>query len=118
MTLLPRLLLIFAGLVGAIGVAAAAAGSHGASRNLSAIAMIFLAHAPVFVAIALHGRGRAMTAAACALALGTLVFGADLGMREWLGHALFPGAAPLGGGGMMLGWLGLTWAGITARTRS
>jgi uncharacterized membrane protein YgdD (TMEM256/DUF423 family) len=48
-----------------------------------------------------------MLLAAALLALGTLVFVADLGMREWQGHGLFAGAAPLGGLGMIAGWLTL-----------
>ena len=112
MALLPKVLLVLAGLIGASGVAAAAGASHGESRNLSAMAMIFLAHAPVLVALALHGRGRAILVAASVLAVGTLVFGGDLALRQWLGHGLFPGAAPLGGGAMILGWLGLSLAGV------
>lgn len=112
MASLPKVLLVLAGLIGASGVAAAAGASHGESRNLSAMAMIFLAHAPVLVALALHGRGRAILVAGSVLAVGTLVFGGDLALRQWLGHGLFPGAAPLGGGAMILGWLGLSLAGV------
>ena len=112
MALLPRVLLVLAGVIGAAGVAAAAAASHGDSPNLSAIATIFLAHAPVLAAVALHGRSRMVLAAGSVLAAGTLVFGGDLALRHWLGHALFAGAAPLGGGVMILGWLGLALAGL------
>jgi uncharacterized membrane protein YgdD (TMEM256/DUF423 family) len=112
MALLPRVLLVLAGLIGASGVAAAAGASHGESRNLSAMAMIFLAHAPALVAVALQGRGRVVLGAGAVLAVGTLVFGADLALRQWLGDGLFPGAAPLGGAAMILGWLGLALAGL------
>lgn len=118
MTLLSRILLILAGLCGAAGIAAAAAASHGESRNFSAMAMIFLAHAPVLVALALCGRGRVLTSAALVLAAGALVFGGDLAMREWTGQSLFPGAAPGGGGAMILGWLGFALAGLLSRHRS
>ena len=74
--------------------------------------MIFLAHAPILAALGLHGRGRTILVAASVLAVGTLVFGGDLALRQWLGHGLFPGAAPLGGGAMILGWLGLSLAGV------
>lgn len=114
MTILPRVLLVLAGLIGASGVAAAAGASHAESRNLSAIAMVFLAHAPVLVAVSLHGRGGALAVVAGLLALGTLVFGADLAMRDWTGHALFAGAAPMGGVLMILGWLGLAASALLA----
>ena len=115
MNLLSRILLLLAGVLGAAGVAAAAAASHGESRNLSAIATIFLAHAPVLLVLALHGRSRLLGGAAVALAAGTLVFGSDLALRQWMGHALFPGAAPLGGVTMMLGWLLIVVAGVAAK---
>jgi len=110
-----RLLLAAAGLIGAIGVAAAAGGSHGGeSRNLGAIASICLAHGPALLALAiLAGRGRLFLFAGLLLAGGTLVFIADLGLREWQGQGLFAGAAPLGGLAMILGWLGVVlgaWA--------
>lgn len=107
MTSLSRLLLVLAGLIGAAGVAAASAAAHGESRNLGAIATIFLAHGPALLAVALAGRGRLLSAAGAVLSLGTILFGADLAMREWGGGALFPGAAPLGGLAMLLGWLGM-----------
>lgn len=107
-TRVQRLLIGCGGLVGACGVAAAAASSHGeAVRNLGALSTIFLAHGPTLLALGLAGRGRVMLGAALALALGTLLFGADLAVRQWLGHSFFPGAAPLGGGLMILAWLGL-----------
>ena len=100
-----RVILAAAGIFGAMGVAAAAAGSHEGSRNLSAIASICLAHGPALLALALAGKGRALGLAAGVLAASTAVFTSDLLMREWLGHGLFPGAAPLGGAGMVAGWL-------------
>lgn len=108
-----RILLAVAGLLGAIGVAAAAAASHGGSaRNLAAIAAIGLAHGPALLALALAGRGRVLTIAAALLAIGTAFFVTDLGLREWLGHGLFPGAAPLGGMGMIGGWLAVAVAAL------
>lgn len=102
-----RVLLALAGLIGAIGVASAAAASHGESRNLGSIAMIGLAHGPALVALALAGRGKMLRIAGWLIAAGTVVFASDLGVREWLGHGLFPGAAPIGGMAMILGWLAL-----------
>lgn len=104
--ILRRAIVLVAAIFGACGVMAAAASSHGQDvRNLSAIATIGLAHGPALLAIGLAGRGRFMLIAGAVLALGTALFIADLGMREWLGHGLFAGAAPLGGGGMIVGWV-------------
>ena len=107
-----RSLLLAAGVTGLSGVMAAAAASHGGeSRNLAAIAAICLAHGPALLALGLLGQGRVLRVAGMLLAVGTLVFAADLGVREWLGHGLFPGAAPIGGAGMILGWVTIAVAG-------
>ncbi|MEO9297632.1 DUF423 domain-containing protein [Devosia alba] len=107
-----RILILAAGLAGMSGVMAAAASSHGGeSRNLAALAAICLAHGPVLLALGLLGRGKLLQIAGLILAGGTLVFAADLGVREWMGQGLFPGAAPLGGGVMILGWLTIAVAG-------
>lgn len=105
------LTLVAAGLIGGLGVMAAAAASHGDSRNLGAIAAIGLAHGPALLALGLAGRGRALDIAAGLLAVFSLLFAGDLAVREWLGHGLFPGAAPLGGVGMACGWLAIAVAG-------
>lgn len=105
-----RLIIAAGGIAGAVGVMAAAAASHGESRNLSAIATICLAHGPALLALGLTRAGKLFWLSAILLAVGTTLFAADLGVREWLGHGLFPGAAPLGGGGMILGWLSLVLA--------
>lgn len=111
-----RLVLAAAGLIGAAGVASAAAASHGGeSRNLASIAAICLAHGPALLALALAGRGRMLGAAALLLSVGTMVFAADLGIREWLGHGLFPGAAPLGGLGMVAGWISIAASSLFRR---
>jgi uncharacterized membrane protein YgdD (TMEM256/DUF423 family) len=108
-----RLTLAAAGLIGAAGVMAAAAASHGGdSRNLAAIAAIGLAHGPALLALALAGRGRVLGIAAALLAAGTIIFAVDLGLREWLGQGMFPGAAPLGGVGMIGGWLAIVVAAL------
>lgn len=108
-----RIVLVAAGLIGAMGVAAAAAASHMAeSRNLAAIAAVCLSHGPALLALGLQPRWRSLTLAGCALAAGTILFAADLAMREWAGHGLFPGAAPLGGGAMILAWLGIAIGGL------
>lgn len=111
-----RLLLGVAGLIGAVGVATAASASHATeSRNIAAIASICLAHGPALLAVGLAGKTRAWYVAGAILALGTLLFVGDLAIREWTGQSLFPGAAPLGGGGMMLGWISLAIVGLWYR---
>lgn len=111
-----RLVLALAGLIGATGVLAAAAASHGGeARNLGAIATIGLAHGPALLALGLAGRGRLLGLAAALLAFGTLVFIGDLGMRAWLGQGLFPGAAPVGGAGMIGGWFATVVAALVWR---
>lgn len=111
-----RALLATAGALGAIGVMAAAASSHGGgSRNLGAIAAIALAHGPALLTLALAGRGRVLGVAGALMAAGTVIFVGDLAMREWLGRGLFPGAAPLGGVGMIAAWLMIVAAALAWR---
>lgn len=113
MIVLHRLLLVVAGVVGACGVMAAAASSHVVdSRNLSAIAAIFLSHGPALLAIGLLAPSRTIIWSGLALALGTTIFGGDLALREFYGSPLFPGAAPIGGGLMILGWIGCALSGV------
>lgn len=100
-----RPLVAIAGLCGAAGVALAAAGSHGGNADLSIAANFLLIHAPALLGLSLLPRSRVLIAAAGVLVLGLLLFSGDLATRAWLGHALFPLAAPIGGTGLILGWL-------------
>lgn len=116
MAAMSRLLVLLAGLAGALGVASAAAAAHvDAGRNLGVISTICLAHGPALLALGLWGRSRVLLAAAGLLALGTALFCGDLAMRQFVGAGLFPGAAPLGGGIMLLGWLGIGLGGVIGR---
>lgn len=111
-----RLVLAASGLIGAVGVASAAAASHsGESRNLGAIAAICLAHGPALLALGLAGHGKLLHLAAALLSVGTLIFAGDLAMREWLGHGVFPWAAPIGGLGMIGGWFAIIVAALVWR---
>jgi uncharacterized membrane protein YgdD (TMEM256/DUF423 family) len=113
---LRRIMVVAAGLFGAIGVATAAMASHGDDvRNLAPISTMALAHAPVFLLVGLVGRRRVLAVAGSVLALGGVIFVGDLAMRQWAGQALFPGAAPLGGGGLILGWLGIALSAFEQR---
>ena len=112
--LMRRGLIALAGIFGGLGVATAAMASHGEDvRNLAAISTMALAHAPVFLIVGLLGRGRVLTGAGLILAAGCAIFVADLAMRQWAATPLFPGAAPIGGGGMIVGWLGVVSAAAT-----
>ncbi|WDR05365.1 DUF423 domain-containing protein [Devosia rhodophyticola] len=83
-----------------------AGASHGTNvRDLAAISVICLAHGPALLALGLHGvRSRWFGAAALLLVLGTLVFVSDLALRQGLGVAPLPLAAPVGGVAMIGGW--------------
>lgn len=104
--------LVFAGLIGAWGVAAAAASAHGAEERMwSAVALVALAHAGAFVALSLAGRDRQWTRiAALAIGVGIVLFCGDMTLRSLTGHRLFPMAAPTGGVVMIAGWLGISIA--------
>lgn len=109
-----RLVLAAAGVIGAIGVMSAAASSHGGeSRNLAAMALICLSHAPALLALGLLNRTfRLLLVAALLMAAGVLSFTGDLALRQWFGHSLFPGAAPLAGVTMIAGWCGIILSAI------
>lgn len=92
-------------LVGATGVGAAAYASHDGLANLTTAAYFLLLHAPVLMAVALARAGRIGSFAGGVLLLGLLLFAGDLAMRDLMGSRLFAMAAPLGGGGLILGWL-------------
>ena len=112
-----RLTIMAAGIIGAGGVMAAAAASHGGDgSNLGPIAMVCLAHGPALLALGLSSlRGRWFTAAAALLALGTLVFAGDLLARQYLGYGVLPLAAPIGGLGMIGGWIAVVVGGLLNR---
>ena len=102
--------LFLAGLMGLAGVALAASASHGDDpRLLASAAAMCLAHAPALIAIyAGWASLRTAPAAALFMLVGTTLFVADLLMRHFAGHGLFPMSAPIGGFLMMAGWLTLS----------
>lgn len=111
-----RPLLVAAGLCGALGVALAAWSSHSGAPNTTIAANFLLAHAPAFVGLSVLGRkSRPVAAAALVLLVGLALFAADLAVRDRTGAGLFAMAAPVGGAGMVLGWLGVAIAAIFAR---
>lgn len=108
-------MLMLAGLVGAAGILAAAASVHtGDSQTLTSAALVCLAHAPALLVLALvDARGRVLALAGGLLAIGTLVFAADMGVREFAGGRLVPLAAPVGGTLMIGGWFCVMASGLT-----
>ena len=107
-------MLAAAGILGAVGIAAAAGASHGGDAPLlAAAALIALSQAPAVLALALFaGPGRFIAASATLIACGALLFVADLAARHFLGDRLFPLSAPLGGLTMIGGWLLLVAAAL------
>ncbi|WFU76849.1 DUF423 domain-containing protein [Bradyrhizobium sp. CB2312] len=116
-----RLLIGLAGLMGAVGVALAAASAHGADASrLAAASAMLLFHATAILATAallarglLHG-GIGLIAA-FGFVIGAALFAGDLTLRQYAGHSLFPMAAPTGGTVMILGWLAVTLSAVAAK---
>jgi len=104
-----------AGLLGAAGVAIAAAASHGGDASLGIVANFLLFHAPVLIGLSLAPRSRLLTAGGYVLVLGLALFCGDLAMRSVAGGALFPFAAPAGGTTLIVGWLLLALAALFVR---
>jgi uncharacterized membrane protein YgdD (TMEM256/DUF423 family) len=116
-----RILIVLAGLMGAAGVALAAASAHqpDATRLASASSML-LFHAPaVLAATLLAERGvihmRLGLVAAFGFVVATALFAGDLTLRQYASHSLFPMAAPTGGTLLILGWLVLAVAAVWPR---
>lgn len=100
------LVLFLAGLIGAAGVALAAAATHMGGALLGPASAMCLAHAPAMLALfAAHRLLRPATGAGLLMGLGTVLFAGDLVLKQFYAIALFPMAAPSGGILMMLGWL-------------
>jgi uncharacterized membrane protein YgdD (TMEM256/DUF423 family) len=111
-----RFLFVAAALCGAAGVALSAAASHGGSTNVATAANFLLFHAPALIALSfVAAHNRILHIGAAILLLAILLFSGDLLARDYLGQRLFPFAAPLGGTGMIVGWLMLAIGGLLAR---
>ncbi|MGY3472815.1 DUF423 domain-containing protein [Bradyrhizobium ottawaense] len=116
-----RLLIGLAGLMGAAGVALAAASAHGgdASRLASASAMLLFHATAILAAVALPARGLLHGGigliGAFGFVIGAVLFAGDLTLRQYAGHSLFPYAAPTGGTVMIASWLAVTLAAVVAR---
>jgi uncharacterized membrane protein YgdD (TMEM256/DUF423 family) len=111
-----RILVILAAVMGADGVILAAASAHqpDASRLLPASSMLLFHALAVLAVVALTERGivdrRIGIAAASGFVVAAGLFAADLTLRQYAGHSLFPFAAPTGGTLLILSWLVLAVA--------
>lgn len=100
------LVLLLSGLLGAAGVALAAAATHIGGALLGPASAMCLAHAPAMLALyAGHKHIKTATGAGMVMGIGTLLFASDLVAKQYIGSGFFPMAAPSGGMLMILGWL-------------
>ncbi len=94
-----------AALLGALGVGAAARATHGGLPYLAIAGNFLLMHAPVLLFLSLFRGSRFLSATGWTLLAGLVLFAGDLAFRDLVGPPLFPYAAPLGGIGLIGGWL-------------
>ena len=119
----PLILAGIAALMGAAGVALAAAGVHESGGELAERGALFLLlHAAAALAIAAHARvpiasARALVVVGFVMEAGAALFSAELAMRAFTGDRIFPFAAPIGGTTMMLSWVALALVFATASRR-
>jgi uncharacterized membrane protein YgdD (TMEM256/DUF423 family) len=111
-----RILIGLAAIMGADGVILAAAVAHqaDASRLAAASSMLLFHATAVLAAAALIERGvihaRIGLTAAWGFVIAAALFAADLTLRQYAGHSLFPMAAPTGGTLLIVSWLVLAVA--------
>jgi uncharacterized membrane protein YgdD (TMEM256/DUF423 family) len=124
MTRSPLILAGVAALLGAAGVALAAAGVHESGGELAERGALFLLlHAAAALAIAAHARvaiasARALVVVGFVMEAGAALFSAELAMRAFTGERIFPFAAPIGGTTMMLSWVALALVFAAASRRA
>jgi uncharacterized membrane protein YgdD (TMEM256/DUF423 family) len=118
-----RILVVLAALMGAAGVALAAAAAHLAhDSGLEAASSMLLFHAPAVLATALlvdRGLvgGNTGNLAGFGFVVAATLFAGDLSMRQFAGHRLFPFAAPIGGTLLIASWLVLAVCAAWPRRR-
>jgi uncharacterized membrane protein YgdD (TMEM256/DUF423 family) len=117
LTSFARLAVTAASILGAVGVAAAAGATHtGDQALLGPLSLIALTQAPAILALGLYAAAdRVMRGATGLIAIGALLFSADLAIRHFTGHAAFAVAAPVGGSLLILGWLTLILSAFVPR---
>jgi uncharacterized membrane protein YgdD (TMEM256/DUF423 family) len=119
----PLVLAGVAALMGAAGVALAAAGVHENGGELAERAALFLLlHAAAALGIAAHvrtatGSARALLIVGFVMEAGAILFSAELALHVFTGERMFLFAAPVGGTIMMLSWAALAIVFATASRR-
>ena len=115
-----QLLIALAGLMGAFGVVLTAASAHGKpGAGLDSAGYLLLLHAAAVIAAAVAARSGLVlrplaTIALFGFVLGAGLFAADVAARAYLGHRLFPMAAPTGGTILIVSWIVLSAAALAA----
>jgi uncharacterized membrane protein YgdD (TMEM256/DUF423 family) len=116
-----RIAVALAALMGAAGVALAAASAHqpDAARLASASSMLLFHASAVLAAASLTERGiihaRIGLAAAYGFVAAAALFAGDLMLRQYAGQGLFPMAAPTGGTLLIVSWVALAVAALWPR---
>jgi uncharacterized membrane protein YgdD (TMEM256/DUF423 family) len=112
------ILVALAGLMGAAGIALAAAGAHAApGAGLDGAAYMLLFHAAAVIGGAALIQQSVLWRPLALIVLGAWILGAalfssDIAMRAFAGHRLFPFAAPSGGMVLIAAWLALAVAAV------
>jgi len=112
------ILIALAGLMGASGVMLAAAGAHGTPRlDLGGAPYMLLFHAAAILGgAALAHLGLVsrplMVVALIGWVAGASLFAGDIAARAFIGHRLFPMAAPTGGILLIAAWLAVVVAAV------
>jgi uncharacterized membrane protein YgdD (TMEM256/DUF423 family) len=115
-----QILIALAGLMGAAGVMLAAAGAHGKpGAGLDSAGYLLLIHAAAVIAATVAARFGLILRplgliVICGFIAGAALFAADVAARAYLGHRLFPFAAPTGGLILIASWLALIAAALAA----
>lgn len=123
--MLPRVIFLLAGLAGALGVAMGAAASHGLESSMTAQAIgwvdtasrYLLWHAPILALcgiLILRTGSRLFALSAGLHALGLTLFSGMLLVRAFWGIDSLSFLIPIGGSGLILGWVFFALAGLRA----
>jgi uncharacterized membrane protein YgdD (TMEM256/DUF423 family) len=115
-------LVVLSGVAGAAGVMLAAVAAHRVqSPALASAAQMLMVHAAACVAVvalsADSQRPGLWLASASLLVGGALLFAAAVALPPLAGLSLFPMAAPIGGGAVIAGWIGVAVAAALGNRR-